>query len=139
MVIYDLVCEHQHRFEGWFRNQEDYTSQQDRKLLSCPHCESRSVQRVPSATWVSNAEQAPAPETPTDPRTVLRQLHQYVEQHFADVGRDFCAEARRIHDGETRQRNIRGRATAEEIERLRESGITVIPLPPKPVDKKKLN
>jgi hypothetical protein len=44
------------------------------------------------------------------------------------VGERFPEEARRIHYGEVEQRGIRGRATAEDTEALREEGIEVLAL-----------
>ena len=47
-----------------------------------------------------------------------------------DVGRRFPEEARRIHYDEAPARPIRGQASREETEELREEGIDVSPLPP---------
>ena len=46
-----------------------------------------------------------------------------------DVGERFPEEARRIHYGEVEERGIRGRATREDAEALREEGIEVMALP----------
>ncbi len=46
-----------------------------------------------------------------------------------DVGERFVDEARRMHYGETEERNIRGRASREETAELLEEGIAVLPLP----------
>ena len=46
-----------------------------------------------------------------------------------DVGGAFSEEARKMHYGETEQRNIRGQATPEETQELLEEGIQVMPLP----------
>ena len=52
-----------------------------------------------------------------------------------DVGERFPEEARRIHYGEVAERGIRGRASAEDAEALREEGIEVVALPlPKALD-----
>jgi hypothetical protein len=49
-----------------------------------------------------------------------------------DVGKDFPAEARRIHNNEAPKRAIRGHASEEEHEALVEEGIPVmrLPIPP---------
>lgn len=49
-----------------------------------------------------------------------------------DVGEHFPEEARRIHYGETEARGIRGQATPEQREALREEGIEVVALPVPP-------
>ena len=46
-----------------------------------------------------------------------------------DVGPQFAEEARKIHYGESEERNIRGQATREETEALIEEGIEVMSLP----------
>ena len=38
MKVLDLQCAHQHTFEGWFASEDDYTSQQQRGMVSCPLC-----------------------------------------------------------------------------------------------------
>jgi hypothetical protein len=53
----------------------------------------------------------------------------HVMARTEDVGERFADEARRIHYGEADERGIRGLATADEREALREEGIEVMPLP----------
>ena len=38
MVIYDLICDAEHRFEGWFQSPEDSERQAANGLISCPTC-----------------------------------------------------------------------------------------------------
>ena len=45
-----------------------------------------------------------------------------------DVGDQFAEEARKIHYGETKERSIRGQASADETQALLEEGIAVLPL-----------
>ena len=47
-----------------------------------------------------------------------------------DVGERLPEEARRIHYGEAEARDIRGSASADEVESLLEEGILVLPVPP---------
>jgi hypothetical protein len=53
-------------------------------------------------------------------------------QRTEDVGPRFAEEARRIHYGEAPERGIRGKASADEREALREEGIETfaLPIPP---------
>jgi len=53
-----------------------------------------------------------------------------MSRHAENVGERLPEEARRIHYGEAEARNLRGQASAEEVEELLEEGITVFPLPP---------
>lgn len=149
MIVVDLMCEHEHRFEGWFASSDDVESQQQRGLLTCPLCNSREVRRLPSAPHIqrSGAEQeadAHASIAPTsEPKHVphaesaeAQQLLQLLMQklqesavHSEDVGEDFTVEVRRIHFGDAEARAIRGLATAQDVAGLLDEGISVLPLP----------
>ena len=141
MKVLDLLCSRDHRFEGWFGSEEDFILQGHRGLLECPMCGDKSIARVPSAPRlnVSGArEPAKQPDSPsgpaaepvnhTTPAVWLRAV-QHVLATTVDVGDRFADEARRIHYGETNERPIRGRATPEEAESLRDEGIEVMALP----------
>lgn len=140
MIIYDLSCDNDHRFEGWFRSPEDFDTQQQRLLVSCPQCDSHAVRRVPSAVAIgSHREEPPALPGNGGGTTLLapgsqvmaiyRQLVHAIRESSEDVGPGFAEEARRIHYHEAPERTIRGQATADECEALREEGINVLHLP----------
>ena len=59
----------------------------------------------------------------------LAELRRRIEAESEDVGRDFAAEARRIHEGEAPERPIIGEARPAEARALIEDGIPVAPLP----------
>jgi hypothetical protein len=139
MKVLDLRCAHEHAFEGWFASEDDYLSQRERGLVECPMCGDKAVTRLPSAPRlnVSGAREpqqgaASATERKDVGMTVqaawLRAV-QHVLSHTDDVGDRFAEEARRIHYGETDERAIRGRATPEEAQSLRDEGIEVMALP----------
>lgn len=52
MIVFDLSCEHGHAFEGWFGSSDDFASQKERGLLSCPQCGSPVVTKAPMAPSV---------------------------------------------------------------------------------------
>lgn len=150
MIVFDLLCGFGHRFEGWFSSAEDFGSQKDRKLLSCPSCGSEQIERVPSASRfnLGAPEPKPAPEakaaqpvkTPDmegkDPFAIAQMLYSRMLDELLtkseDVGKEFPAEARRIFYKEADQRSIRGQATQQEHDDLVDEGIPVarIPIPP---------
>ncbi len=158
MVIYDLQCENQHQFEGWFRNAQDLESQQASGLLICPVCESAQVRKKVTAAKVTRKSNslAIAPsvsanevvkgstkggDAPTyqQLQRMLSKVHNYIDNNFTDVGNKFADEALKIHRGEKEADNIRGVASKTELKELAEEGVSAVPLPPKPVDKEKLN
>ena len=53
MVIYDLVCQSGHEFEGWFKKPEDLVSQQESGILTCPYCNSVSISKKVTASKVT--------------------------------------------------------------------------------------
>ena len=59
---------------------------------------------------------------------LLKKLRQLVSG-ADDVGAAFADEARKIHYEEVPQRSIRGQATSEEAEELRDEGIDFMSLP----------
>jgi len=53
----------------------------------------------------------------------------HVMSNTEDVGKNFAEEARKMHYGESEERNIRGKASFEETQELLDEGIDVLPLP----------
>ena len=52
MIVFDLHCDEGHVFEGWFGSSEDFASQKERGLVSCPECGSMVVGKAPMAPAV---------------------------------------------------------------------------------------
>lgn len=146
MIIFDLICEHEHAFEGWFHSAQDFTDQQNGGMVQCPQCGSPTVRKVPSAVAFSrqrgDAPTEKAAETPaaasaptsgapngTSVMALYRHLARAMAAISEDVGSAFAEEARRMHYQEIEERPIRGQTTDEEYESLQEEGITVIRLP----------
>lgn len=144
MIIYDLHCNNEHRFEGWFRSAADFDTQMSQHLVACPQCESHNVRRVPSAVAISEHRTPGRHQTPVTGNTVsamtampsntevmsaYRHLVRTMLAHSEDVGNAFACEARKIHYKEEPDRAIRGTPSLEEIESLAEEGIPIIHLP----------
>ena len=135
MIIFDLTCNLGHAFEGWFQSLENYEDQIAQELISCPHCGSIEIRRVPSAIHVSKsvaAKDINAKKAQVSSEEMLSLLGQVLSSIIAgteDVGTGFADEARRIHYLESPERPIRGEASFEEFESLRDEGIEVMMLP----------
>lgn len=152
MIIFELRCGHGHRFEGWFSSGEEFAQQQERGLVTCPVCDDGRVERIPSARVavareagsepraaardnapaVDTSEERPAADAtatamglPVEALVKLRELVRNTE----NVGRRFPDEARKIHYEEVAPRAIRGQASHEEAQSLREEGIEFTSLP----------
>ena len=147
MKVLNLRCAHDHRFEGWFASAADYESQCASGMVACPLCDDKTISRLPSAPRlnVSKQRHAEAREPassaqsggPDGPATTGAQMHMQAQWLRAvrqvlnsteDVGDRFPEEARRIHYGEAQERGIRGRASREDAEALRDEGIEVTAL-----------
>ena len=126
-----------------------------RKLPSAPRlnlgaAEPRSAKPEPQEEPSTNTGTAPpasnVPSVPTAESVAagLAQVHpeaaemvieawmkmvKHVIANTEDVGQNFAEEARKMHYGESEERNIRGQASIEETKDLLEEGIEVMPLP----------
>ena len=58
-----------------------------------------------------------------------KEIIDFVEKNFDDVGCDFAKEALKIHYGVEEPRNIRGISTKEEEKMLKEEGIDFVKIP----------
>lgn len=141
MIVYNLGCTNDHRFEGWFSSADDYARQTGSKLLSCPLCGSDKISRLPHASYVSTGTSVPPADAGTQPSKgvprqysnlgaeLLANLIDKVIENTEDVGRAFPEEARKIHYKEAPERHIRGNASSKEVDALRDEGIEVVALP----------
>ena len=148
MIIFELVCDNAHRFEGWFGSSSDFDRQCEQKLLACPVCATAQVRKLPTAKIKRSEAEAPRAPTnaqppqpglpavaegqPADPRLQMMALIDHILTNAENVGDQFATEARKIHRQEVPNRSIRGVATKEEAESLIEEGVPVLPLPVPP-------
>jgi len=147
MILFELKCASDHRFEAWFRDGAAYDAQAAAGTISCPLCGDTKVGKAPMAPRIAKrlrdpAEPAkavaPTPVGAADDKAaalqaeVLRQLGELkraVEENCDYVGDRFAEEARRIHYGETDPRGIYGEASDGEVAELKEEGVTIHRIP----------
>jgi hypothetical protein len=129
MIVYDLKCKNDHRFEGWFRDSATYDAQRKARKVDCPLCGSTKIEKAPMAPRLgkSKGEMEHAEKRANElARKILedvKELRKQVEENCDYVGEKFAEEARRIHYGETESRGIYGEATEEESKALEEEDI----------------
>ena len=138
MIVYNLTCENEHRFEGWFSSPDDYQSQNKNQQIACPQCSSLKIRRVISTPYV-NTKTNKTKRKIGDPKnqsnfieknTAIREhLLKELFNSTEDVGENFPEEARKIHYQEEAARPIRGKASKKEVIELQEEGIDVVPIP----------
>lgn len=150
MIVFDLKCSHDHKFEAWFGSSRDYEEQKARGLVSCPVCDDSLIEKAvmaPAVPAKGNQRRDPAPAgPPVADRAVaamspadaarLQALVEKVAKAQAEVlansswvGDAFADKARAMHYGDEPQASIHGTADREEARALMEEGIAVAPLP----------
>lgn len=145
MIVFDLECRTAgHRFEGWFGSSDDFSRQQERGLVVCPHCGAYDVVKAPMAPAVARkgnqkAEVAAATARPVqnaamapEAARLMEALAQMQSEALKDsrwVGESFAEESRAMHYGERKHETIHGQATLAEAKALHDEGIAVAPLP----------
>jgi hypothetical protein len=147
MKVFNLCCDREHRFEGWFASAQDYESQLARELVACPVCESTEIRKLLSAPRINKGVRAPVMEPQPEPQAsevALQSKHaeqaEFMQKMWFetarkiirdtdDVGEAFAEEARRIHYAEIPARGIRGVTTADQALELAQEGIDIFAFP----------
>lgn len=136
MKVYDLRCDNDHRFEGWFTSDNDFRRQVAAADIQCPFCECALITRLPSAAKFSvgshGSPKPPATSAGSSSPALANAWTAIARQIMAstkDVGDRFAEEARRIHYKEVPERAIRGNANESERVALRDEGIEIVALP----------
>ena len=143
MIRYQLRCDNDHEFEGWFGSSADYDEQKASGLLVCAVCDSMRVEKAIMAPAVARTDRAGPSAAPS--REELELAAAKVRKHIKDthtyVGGDFAKVARDIHEGRAEAAPVYGEATREEARELAEDGVPAMPLPDMfaPIPDKKLN
>lgn len=150
MIHYQLRCDQDHEFDGWFNDSTGFEKQAKRGLIECPECGATKVTRALMAPAVATRD-APAPTPPVPVQQVLppaqppgpvsgqpmpaqmiamlQRMRAHVEKNCDYVGPGFAEEARKIHRGEAEGRGIYGETTPQEAETLAEEGIEIHSIP----------
>ncbi len=133
MIKYQLLCESDHEFEGWFRDSADFDDQSAGGLLECPLCGTTDVRKAVMAPAIAKRRSGSSSATKSaflkEMAEAAGRARKYVESNFDYVGDKFPEEARKIHYGETDARGIYGEATGREVKDLVDEGVSVAPLP----------
>jgi hypothetical protein len=140
MIRFALICDNGHDFESWFASNESYDFQIEHNLVTCPQCSVAKINKAvmaPAVTRSRSRKKAVAPkqnvaligEGDAELRQMARELHAKIVASTVDVGAEFPAEARKIHEGDAPERAIRGQASPEEARALLDDGVSILPIP----------
>lgn len=131
MIVFNLQCDKHHAFEAWFASGVAFEEQAAAGLVACPECASTKIEKAPMAPALSGAKKSVLND---GERKKMRQfvagMRKYVKENADYVGKAFPEEARKIHYGETEERQIYGEASLDEATALIEEGVEIAALPP---------
>lgn len=86
MRVFDLQCQLNHVFEGWFGSEEDYQQQKQRGLLQCPICNSHEIHKRLSAPRLNFGAKNPHLNSELDNSQPENQKSRSQEQGAASNG-----------------------------------------------------
>ena len=141
MIAFDLECSNGHIFEGWFDNLLSFEEQDDKNMINCPTCNDSDIRRVISPVTMKTSSPAPQQikEQSIDYARLAKEIVEYIDDNFEDLGTDFTKEALKMHYGVSEERNIKGTATADEEKTLKDEGIVFFKFPTPEIDEEKNN
>jgi len=132
VIIYDLKCKKNHKFEGWFKDSTVFEEQKKQNLITCPVCGESGAEVVPSSLAIMGRDMKLSKKNQfrePSPMMGIQQFNEYLDKNFDDVGEKFADIAMKIHRGEEEARNIKGTTTHQEEETLREEGVQFFKVP----------
>lgn len=141
MIVFDLECLEGHIFEAWFNNTRSFEEQKAKKMINCPYCNDTNIRKLISPVAMKTCSQPEAKRDPEsiDYRRLAKEIVDYIDKNFDDVGPDFAKEALKMHYNVTEKRSIKGSATGDEEEMLKEEGIEFFKVPIPKIDDDKKN
>ncbi|MBW6484692.1 MAG: DUF1178 family protein [Syntrophobacterales bacterium] len=129
MIIYELECKNNHRFEGWFKARQAFEEQKKDRQIICPVCGDADILLAPSPVAIGGRQPASHSREIKEGREslkIIRYIREYLNKNFDDVGERFADVALKMHRGEEEARNIKGMTTEGEEETLKEEGVQFI-------------
>ena len=141
MIVFDLKCSGGHVFEGWFDNLESFEEQNEKNMISCPYCDDINIKKIlsPVALKTKPLKNAQTNQDVIDYKKLAKEVVDYINKEFEDLGSNFTKEALKIHYGVSEKRNIKGTASAEEEQILQDEGVQFFKIPTLKTAKNKKN
>ena len=152
---FNLRCNLDHDFEGWFPNKDELLKQIGKGLVECPYCGTINVKKTLSSPNISTKSNKKLTETTKnlnssssklqdvndnfeskntvfnnyELRKIYKNLQKTIEKEFTNVGSNFANEARKIHYGEKKPKNIYGKCSESERVDLEKEGVDFASIP----------
>ena len=134
MIKYNLKCKHNHEFESWFSDSNEFDNLNNKNLLECIYCSSKKIKKSIMAPMISSSKDdynqiRISNEELKNEKNNLLELRNFIEKNYDYVEKDFSKKVREIFYDKQSKRAIYGTATPEEKEELSEEGIDLISIP----------
>ena len=152
---FNLRCNLDHDFEGWFPNKDELLKQIGKGLVECPYCGTINVKKTLSSPNISTKSNKKIADTTKNLnssssklqdvndnfeskntvfnnyqlRKIYKNLQKTIEKEFTNVGSNFANEARKIHYGEKKPKNIYGKCSESERVDLEKEGVDFASIP----------
>ena len=152
---FNLRCNLDHDFEGWFPNKDELLKQIGKGLVECPYCGTINVKKTLSSPNISTKSNKKLTDTTKnlnssssklqdvndnfeskntvfnnyELRKIYKNLQKTIEKEFTNVGSNFANEARKIHYGEKKPKNIYGKCSESEKVDLEKEGVHFASIP----------
>ena len=152
---FNLRCNLDHDFEGWFPNKDELLKQIGKGLVECPYCGTINVKKTLSSPNISTKSNKKIADTTKnlnssssklqdvndnfeskntvfnnyELRKIYKNLQKTIEKEFTNVGSNFANEARKIHYGEKKPKNIYGKCSESERVDLEKEGVDFASIP----------
>ena len=152
---FNLRCNLDHDFEGWFPNKDELLRQIGKGLVECPYCGTINVKKTLSSPNISTKSNKKLTDTTKNLnssssklqdvndnfeskntvfnnyqlRKIYKNLQKTIEKEFTNVGSNFANEARKIHYGEKKPKNIYGKCSESERVDLEKEGVDFASIP----------
>ena len=133
MIKYNLKCHHDHEFESWFSNSEEFEKLKE-KITRCIYCSSKNINKSIMAPMISNSIMK-NDQTQMIKKDFLKEknkflkLRKYIENNFEYVGKDFSKKVREVYYDNKSEKTFYGTTTPEEREELADEGIDLLSIP----------
>lgn len=128
---FDFICDNGHKFEGSFPSLEEMHRQVQEGLVLCPICDTPHVRKIPSASRLgakAEVDQSARRRLQEISERLMTEIRKAADK-AEDVGEKFAEESRRMNQGLSPKRLVKGQCSIEEAEELRNEGINVLPVP----------
>ena len=135
MIKYKLICKKcDLSFDSWFASSKEYEKLKNKNFLNCHKCGSKKIEKsLMAPQFINKFKRNETKKEEIKLRKINNKLLEYqkfIKNNFDYVGKNFAYEARSLHyNGKKKAKGVYGIASKDEINELREEGISANTIP----------